>query len=473
MTASAPSARLAAMSPTKPALVPYWRPLLERIDPHRPLQQDNVARLYAERQDAPYRMITTRLLRCAPAPGQTILLYGARGAGKSSELARIAAALRDDFAVVQVDLGAGLPEDTSTLALVLLLGVAALAEQARWGDDSAAARRQGGVSRLNAALRGFGFGTDFIAGLLEKISPILALTGADPGATAALRAGLSTASALAQTAALRRELGRGALAGRLPPDKMDDARAVVDAINSILSDLATLAGKPPLLLADGLDKRTNLDDVAKALADYDLLAELAAPIVLTGPVVLRHDPRFRTLGNDSVLHSLPNVAVRRRVHTQEGYEVEDNPQGIALLRDLFDRRMRSVNTEADAVIDAEALAIAARMSSGIIREFLVILTNAGDLALEAGERKIAAPHVEAAVRRLRLSLQGSLDSHALGILARVVEKPGILPADPKADVLLYENFIACYANGDLWYRPHEAIVDSIRENARADDLSER
>jgi hypothetical protein len=457
------------MAHPTPELINYWRPVLEQIDPLRPLRSDNVEELYTERLDPPYRAITTRLLRCSPAQGQTIVLYGARGAGKSSELTRIADVLRDSFAVIQVDLGAGLPDDTSTLALVLLLGVAALAEQSRWREvTDDATSTTAGLDRLTRALKGFSLGGEFVAGLLEKIGPLIAITGVDGGASAAIGASLSTASALAQTAALKRELSRGPLAGRLPPDRFEDARAVVEAVNGILSDLEKLAGRPPLLLADGLDKRTSIDDVQKALADVDLLTAVSAPMVLTGPVVLRHDPRFRAIGDRSLLITLPNITVRRRV-TPPSSAVEDNPEGIKLLRDLFARRMRSLDISTDEVVDADALTLAARMSSGIIREFLTILTNAGDVAIDANERKIRRPHVEAAVRRLRLSLQGSLDANAWVILARLLEKPGTLPADRGADVLLYENIIACYTNGHVWYRPHEAIVDSVRENSQSDE----
>lgn len=460
------------MADPMPELFSYWRPILDRIDPLRPLRLDDVENLYAERLDPPYRAITTRLLVRSPAQGQTIVLYGARGAGKSSELTRIADVLRDRYAVIQVDLGAGLPDDTSTLALVLLLGVAALAEQSRWRgakEPDALARQKRGVDRLSKALKGFSLGGEFVAGLLEKARPLLALTGVDGGASAALGAGLSAVSALAQTAALKRELGRGPLAGRLPPDRFDDARAVVDAVNSILVDLGELAGRPPLILADGLDKRASIDEVEKALADIDLLTAVAAPMVLTGPVVLRHDPRFRAIGDRSLLITLPNITVRRRAASPAG-AVEDNPEGIGLLRDLFARRMNSIDISANDVVEQEALTLAARMSSGIIREFLTILTDAGIIAIDAAQRKILLPHVEAAVRRLRLSLQGSLDAHAWNILARLLEKPGTLPADPGADVLLYENIIACYTNGDVWYRPHEAIVDSVRKIARNDEI---
>lgn len=451
-------------------LIQWWRRTLEAIDPLRPLTREEVDSLYTERPDAPARMIATRLRRSFPGRGQSILLYGARGAGKSSELSRLAREICDEYAVVQIDLGAGLPDETSTLALVILLGAAVLQVTNEWvrPDAEAKARPRHGEARLTEALKKFGLASNFLADMLGHIAPILSWTGADGGATSAARAALATGgAALSHAADLRRELSRSSLAGRLPTDKQDDARAVTEAVNQLLRELEELAGRPAILLADGFDKRTRIEDIQTALADLDLLVALEAPIVLTGPVVLRHDIRFRGLSNGFTMHSLPNIAVRRR-RVGDGARievtVEDNAAGLALLREIFERRMRSIGVGEIAAPDA--LTLAARMSSGIIREFLQILTGAGELALDAGRRTILLADVEAIVRRLRLSLQGSLDEKDWMLLARVLAKPGTLPADDRADVLLYENFIACYANGDLWFRPHEAIADSVLTTVR-------
>lgn len=448
------------MSAADQEVLSWWRKVLGPLDPMQPLRAEDVGRLYTERPDAPYKMIAARLRRSPALRGQTILIYGARGAGKSSELSRLGAELKDEYTIVHVDLGAGLPETTSTLALVVLLGAAALHGLAQWERPDVPPSSGGrGKDLLAVALKQLGLSADFLGGLLKHVGPALALVGADSGVSAAA-GGAWAVSALAHAAALRRELGRGPLGERLTSDRFDDARAVADAVNTIFLELEARAGRPPLLLADGLDKRTRLEDVSTALADRDLLASLAAPMVLTGPVVLRHDPRFRSLESGSAMFSLPNVAVRRR-GGRGGHEVVDNEDGIALLRELSMKRLATVDVHLDDLMERGALGLAARMSSGIIREFLTILTSAGDAAQSAGERRISAAHVEAAVRRIRLSLQASLDEQDWQILARLIQKPGTLPADDRADVLLYENFIACYANGDLWYRPHEAIAGSV------------
>lgn len=74
--------------------------------------------------------------------------------------------------------------------------------------------------------------------------------------------------------------------------------------------------------------------------------------------------------------------------------------------------------------------------------------------------------MDAAVRRHRLKLQGYLNTERVQILERVLDKPSVLPSGEQADELLFENLIACYANGDLWYRPHEAIAAGLEATLR-------
>ena len=51
-------------------------------------------------------------------------------------------------------------------------------------------------------------------------------------------------------------------------------------------------------------------------------------------------------------------------------------------------------------------------------------------------------------------------------VARGVAEAGFSHCTPnQADTLLFENFIACYPNGDLWYRPHELIVEFVEAHS--------
>jgi hypothetical protein len=432
-------------------LLARWKPILSALDPMRELGADEIEALYAERQGAPYKALATDLAISDQPSTLKFILCGARGSGKSTELTRLANKVRNDFCVVHTDLAAGLPDEASTLAVVTLLGVASLHAMRAWSSEDGLAtdpEPRGGAA-LQAALDKFGKVVPKVSKLLEGISGIVTLF--DPTVGVAVKA--SGAAVASVGAEVRHALARGPLEGRLPPDKRDDAKAVVDAVNVILDELAKLAGRPVLLLADGLDKRTGVAEVQLALAEEYLLRELQAPLVLTGPVNLRHDPRFRAVPGNFRLALLYNVPVC--VRAEDG-TIDSADEGIAMLRTLYERRRAAAGFSRE-LIAVELIDRAAAMCSGIVRDFLGLLHAACKNALVAARTEVESEDLEDAIKVKRLEMEGYLDEGHLDILRRVLEK-GVLPGTERADTLLFENFIACYPNGDIWFRPHELIV---------------
>lgn len=450
-------------------LLDYWRPILTSLHPWRQLRIDEVERLYTERPEAPHRRLATRLFVTTPPSDVKILFVGARGAGKTTELTRLAHQVRGEFAVVQTDLAIGLPDRAGTLAIITLLGAAALRVIGDWaapdGDITELMQRPI-TGRFKAALQRFGESVPAVADLIQTVGAVV--TYFEPASGAVIQAGgkaLSSASDVRKNAAaLRYSLTRAPLTGHIPLDKIDDARALVESVNELLTEIETLSGRPPLLIVEGLDRRKDLKAVEEALANAELLRSLAAPLILAGPVSLRHDPRFRGLPGDFDLIPLHNVGV---CSPPEGVPLADEPcdaeVGITVMRDLYHRR-REVDRLPLTLIDDDLIERAARMSAGIVRHFLEFLHEAGQSAFEARRRTITANDLESALRRKRLEMTGYLNDEHYKMLDRVLDK-GTLPAHPEVDVLLFENFIACYPNGKSWFRPHELIVDVVLRHA--------
>ena len=95
-------------------LAQWWKPKLRVLDPWRELGLHEIEELYAERQRAPSADLA-RILSVVTEPQSVkVILCGARGSGKSTELVRLARELEEDYCVVQTDLGAGLPDEAST-----------------------------------------------------------------------------------------------------------------------------------------------------------------------------------------------------------------------------------------------------------------------------------------------------------------------------------------------------------------------
>jgi hypothetical protein len=436
-------------------LIDWWKPRIATLDPWRELGAHEIDELYAERQTAPYHDLARQLLVITHPAQFKVLLCGARGSGKSTELVRLAREIERDYCVVQTDLGAGLPDSASTLAVVTLLGVAALYALENWSGPDAIPTEMSsrGASKLDGALRRFGDAVP-VADLMKAVGGIVTLfapgTGAAIGATSKVVETSSKGSAR-----LHNALTRGPLGHRLEPEQYEDARAVVEAVNAILIDLEQACGRTPLLLADGLDKRTSVAAVEVALRDEQLLREIRAPLVLTGPVNLRYDPRFRKTPGNFRLSILYNVPTREQV---DDGEVRSCNTGIAMLKDLYARR-RAAGELADLIPDA-LVERAAELSSGIVRDFLRLLHAACMNAMSADRQAVLESDLEQSIKTLRLEMQGYLSQGDIDTLRHVLDRR-MVPETNNADTLLFENFIACYPNGNLWYRPHELIVDFV------------
>lgn len=450
-------------------LLKYWRKTLTALDPWREIQPSEVDALYASRPYAPHADLATHLRIKSPATDIKVLFVGARGTGKTTELTRLAHELRDDFCIVQTDLHSGLPEGAGTLALVTLLGAAAVRAITIWSAPDADLALAIGDSpahkRLDQALRRFGDAIPPLAKLVAAVAPVVTLIEPTTGAVMAAGAKLLTTGGetMRQAGPLRRLLTFESFRNRVPLDRLDDAQEIVSAVNDILAELYVKAGRPPLLMAEGLDKRKVLKEVEEALADAELLRDLAAPVVLTGPVSLRHNPRLRGLPGDfrfSLIYNMPVCHPHRDDDTEA--PAIDAP-GIAVMLDLYHRRRRAAPLPADLISD-EILKEAALMSAGIVRHFLEFLHAAGRAAFEADRRVIIPADLKSALHRTRLEMTGYLNANHYNLLGRVLTK-GILPASEDAHTLLFENFIACYPNGEAWFRPHELIVDAVRRHA--------
>lgn len=443
------------MTPDIRQSIQYWKPVIAALDPWKNLTVELVDGLYVERPDAPHLLLSTELWTADDPARFKVLLCGARGSGKTTEMARLARSVGHDFFVVETDLNGGLPEQTGTLAIVLLLGAAALkaleAVHPSATDATALVPVAQHAEALDAALRPFGDRIPAIGRIVARVGSVVRFFSAEAGKELkSWGEGLSEAGEAARV--LRAELSQGPLGGRIGKAQAQDAQKVVEAVNGILRDLATAAGRPVLLLADGLDRRPTFGDVQHALANAELLRDLRAALILSGPIQLRHDPRFQGLPGDFRLQPLYNIPV-----VDPGGQVDAD--GIDLLARLYEKR-RGVAGLPEDLVPRPLVERAAHMSAGIVRGFLHLLESAAKHAVRTGRRALEADDIAAAEREERLLMQGYLNEGRIRILRRILDDR-ILPTDAEADTLLFGNYVACYPNGDVWFRPHELLVDYV------------
>ena len=238
----------------------------------------------------------------------------------------------------------------------------------------------------------------------------------------------------------------------------EDARGLLDETNILLAELGRLAGKPVVILIDGLDKKPSLTQLYRSLERDDLLVDLDAAVVLSGPIHLRHAPRSSGLlpghFEPHPLHNIPVV-------THDAGSVVAHKAGIDALTAVY--RRRADLTPALAVLfDDRDLRRLARASSGIVRDLLVLTTYAVRAMVRDGRERVSGADVDVAIRTRKQTLQLHLDAARIALLCEVL-RTELLPSSSVASDLLFSNYIACYPNDDLWYRPHEALVDYVTE----------
>ena len=109
-----------------------WDPILEALDPWRELAPTELDACYVPRPDDVPSDRLAWLLRAPDKARGKLLVCGARGAGKSTELTRLISLVHQKYVVVKLDAGLGLPKQAATPALLALLGAAVLRVGQHW-----------------------------------------------------------------------------------------------------------------------------------------------------------------------------------------------------------------------------------------------------------------------------------------------------------------------------------------------------
>ncbi len=462
-------------------LLRWWKRLSPVFDPWRELGPSDMERLYQDRPGRPSLPIAEEIFTADDPAEVKVVLCGSRGSGKSTELRRIGWELRHHFVPVLLDAGPAFPRGGGPLPLVILIGLAVLAEARRWsgpGADGAEHHEQAEkklVERLREAVQKFAPKAD-VVGEMVKAAGALITSYPDPKVQAVGAAVQAVGGAVAAAGRAAKDragspvglegLGRAELTALIPPERMGDARAVVEAVNDAVERLAKLSGRPALLLVEGIDKMGELADVFRVFQQPEILDAVRAPMVFTAPVSLRHSVQASWMPGKLRQVILPNVPV---VRSAKGGEARPDPEGVAFMEGVFRRRVEAFRADLDpaeadpldgivADADLERLAVA---SSGVVREFLLLLWESRKAALAARRRAITPEDVTEGIRRRRIALQYALDDQRLAVLRRILAR-GTRPEGDVAEELLFHNYVACYGNGDLTFRPHEILVDYVR-----------
>ena len=176
-------------------------------------------------------------------------------------------------------------------------------------------------------------------------------------------------------------------------------------------------------------------------------------IVYTVSSPLFYSPEFEAIKDRAVF--LPNVKLHEAGHQDALYA-----DGYSTLRMFIRKRMNS------ALIDSNAIDLAATMSGGVFRELARVMRIAIDRALADNREQILTQDVEKAAAEIRSGYWRILTSVQREFLL-TVRRTNRMDEPDKLAQLLQMLAILEYSNGEPWCDVHPALhamLDALEQN---------
>lgn len=236
-----------------------------------------------------------------------------------------------------------------------------------------------------------------------------------------------------------------------------DITGLLEVVNTISHAIYGREKRPPLVLIDDLDK-PSLEIARRIFYERrEIMLQPACPIVYTVSSPLFYGPEFEAIRDRAIF--LPNI----KLHPEGDRKGRFEP-GYATLREAVTRRM------AAELIAPDALDLAAEMSGGVFRELMRLLRNAIDRALDAGHERVEEEDVAGAAAEIRGEYRRILSQKQRRTLARIRTSNQL---DEPAEVAPLLQILAVleYANGEPWYDVHPVLnklLDEERPHEPAD-----
>ncbi len=398
------------------------------LDPLRPLRGDWLEAFYVERPpDSRIDMLLDELQIDASEDDKT-LFSGQQGAGETTELYRLAQALRDSHVTIFLN-----AEETMNLGdvhytdLLVLMGLEVYREARVQGFPAADEKAQKLLFWYEKRL----LEKDELENLQSEISAEINVGVARIGGR------------LAQNSPFRHRVRAEAEAG---------LSELLSRLNDLLTELRGKLGKRILVIVDGLDKVYDLARAAELfLHGANALVAPQCRVIYTVPYPLFYSYDFQQVRQQFHRNFLlPNV----KVHERDGKPCGD---GLGMLKQVILRRVD------EEIIEPEALERLAEASGGLLRELLRLARLSVLSARRRKDTRIIKEDVDWACREVQNTFRRILKVEDYPHLWKVHETKSIdaVPTDV-ANKLLHNLSILEY-DGETWWDVHPSVQDLLRE----------
>ncbi|MBI4641766.1 MAG: ATP-binding protein [Candidatus Tectomicrobia bacterium] len=425
-----------------------WLQVRQQFNPQEVLAGKRGQAFYTDRADSPERDVLITFNPKETSPPKA-LLAGHRGCGKTSLLVRLLEHFKDDYFLVYFDIEHNVDKERFTqVDLLYLIGGAIynIAEQEQFNPnrnlfaDLASAvytlvyqkKQKVKDETLNAI--------EFVKGVLCFGAKMLGSNLGEALANAALKPFTFTAG-VSEEIAHKREV-------------QPQVQKVVNCVNRIIGDVESKAGKPLLLVVDGLDKI-----VQEKLVDLLFLESraLQGPVccaLYTVPMSLYQSfPRLRQ--DFRYFFFLPNVKLWQR-----NDDSTRDPQGYETMHQVVAHRLNMIS--APDLIAPDVLNILIHSSGGVVRWLITLFHDACIEAQKISADVITEQAARGAISRNARGFQIGQDTERLKELLHVRAQK-----NPSGSILsrrlLQDQFILAYSNDSAWFDAHPLLWSALEE----------
>lgn len=380
------------------------------------------------------KIVRRYMSRTSPGRFQHVVFASHRGAGKSTELLRLAHDMRARFFCIYLVSNVEMDANTIEMEDLLLVLARTVEDELRRAGHPLDPDVLGRVEKFfRQTVTTTAVGKEYV-GAVEA--------SAEAGAKIPF-----VASLLAKVTALfkveskhRREVKE--VLRQYPGALMDTVNLLLDAANAALGD-----GQELLIVIDNLD-RYNPQVVDKLLVrGGDRFRQLRSHLILTPPISLVYRPETGALGDYFRVEVLPSVRLRGK---DDPYDAVNGPGPDLLLRALGKR------IDLDALVpDPAARDRIVVASGGSIRELLEV---ASDATLVADGDTLTGPDIERALTRRRDRMRDKINANGwAATLVDIARQHQI--AEDDAYLLVLHHRLAFKYNGEGWYDAHPLVYE--------------
>ncbi len=242
---------------------------------------------------------------------------------------------------------------------------------------------------------------------------------------------------------------------------------LIDAVNELLDEtrirLQQRGYQDLVIIVDNLDRITlrSIPDSQYNTHEQlfinrgSQLTQLQAHILYTLPISMLFAPTAPALTTiySKQAFTLPMIKVT-------GRDRQDNPAGLAVMREMVRKRLITAGIVSDTAFDTpDTLDHLCRMSGGYLRNLLIMVRSACDYI---DDLPLSRAVVEQAVNGMRTDFERALNRPEYYRILREVYDTQELPGSLEDQLLMYNTSILEYLNGDVCYAVNP-VVQTLRK----------